>query len=493
MDIYFAGSEQGVWRDLLYSSGVRHMSLSFMGLRRRVKRLDRWRLADKFPADVKIFLDSGAFTLNKHDANITVAEAAELREAYFQFVSDNIHDIEFASEFDANVLGHSSVFSARESFWATLPSRKWMPVWHADYGTSNLVALADEHDRVGVLQADAGGDLTPILNRMSGQATLHGIAMTQMDAMREVRWSSVGSTSWLSPSQYGDTIVWSGREMHRYPRKQKETARKRHRTWLRSQGFDTDLIEADDSTELLRVSIWSWLRYADHINGVTATGETPLPEDAEESRPAVTIPFPVRWNGGEVNPGNSVEAPREKILLPVVGFDFETIREIGPDGQPAERDEPRMTTPATSLLRCDTCFMKDKCPASTPGSDCVYEIPVQIRTPAQREALADSLIEMQAQRVLRMTMIEQTEGGYADPNLTIETTRLWKMLQDRAASKETFKLTVEAGGTQASAGMISRIFGSGAGERLAELEPARNVQDVVDAAGVFEAVVVDDE
>ena len=210
-------------------------------------------------------------------------------------------------------------------------------------------------------------------------------------------------------------------------------------------------------------------------------------------RPAVTIPFPGTWNGGEVNPGNSVEAPREKKLLPVVGFDFEKIRELDESGQPVERDEPRMTTPATSLLRCDTCFMKDKCPASTPGADCVYEIPVQIRTPAQREALADSLIEMQAQRVLRMTMIEQTEGGYADPNLTIETTRLWKMLQDRAASKETFKLTVEAGGTQASAGMISRIFGSGAGERLAELEPARNVQDVVDAAGVFEAVVVEEE
>ena len=422
------------------------MSLSFMGLRRRVKRLDRWRLADKFPADVKVLPGLRApLPLISRTAVLPPAEAAELREAYFQFVSDNIHDIEFASEFDANVLGHSSVFSSRESFWATLPSRKWMPVWHADYGTSNLVALADEFDRVGVLQADAGGDLTPILNRMSGQAMLHGIAMTQMDAMREVRWSSVGSTSWLSPSQYGDTIVWTGREMHRYPRKQKETARKRHRTWLRSQGFDDALIEADDSTELLRVSIWSWLRYADHINGVTATGETPLAADGEEPPPAVTIPFPGTWNGGEVNPGNSVEAPREKKLLPVVGFDFEKIREIGEDGQPVERDEPRMTTPATSLLRCDTCFMKDKCPASTPGADCVYEIPVQIRTPAQREALADSLIEMQAQRVLRMTMIEQTEGGYADPNLTIETTRLWKMLQDRAASKETFKLTVEAG------------------------------------------------
>lgn len=491
MDLYFGGCEQGMWRDLLYDNGVRHMSLSFMGLRRRVKRLDRWRLADKFPSDVKVYLDSGAFTLNKTDSSISVGEAAELREAYFQFVSDNIHDIEFASEFDANVLGHASVFSARESFWATLPSRKWMPVWHADYGTSNLVALADEFERLGVLQADAGGDLTPVLNRLAGQTKLHGVAMTQMDAMRAIRWSSVGSTSWLSPSQYGDTIVWSGREMHRYPRKQKATARKQHRTWLRSQGFDTELIEADDSKELLRLSIWSWQKYTDSINRVTPTAETPSDADAEQPLPPVTIPFPRMWNEPPaVEAGTALEA-RARTLLPVVGFDFEKVKGYDPDGTETEHDEPRMTTPPTTMLRCDTCFMAAKCPAMTPGSDCHYDIPVTIRTPGQRLSLQDSLIEMQSQRVLLMRMVEQVEGGYADPNLTTEMARLWKMLQDVAASKDTFKLTVEAGGSTASAGMISRIFGSEAGDRLAELEPARDVQTVVDAAGVFDAEVVD--
>ena len=493
MDLFYGGCEQGTWRDLLYDNGVRHMSLSFMGLKRRVKRLDRWRLADKFPSDVKVFLDSGSFTLNKDGSSISVAEAAELREEYFQFVAGNIHDIEFASEFDANVLGHSSVFSARESFWATLPPRKWMPVWHGDYGTSNLVALADEFDRVGVLQADAGGDLTPVLNRLAGQTKLHGVAMTQMDAMRAIRWSSVGSTSWLSPSQYGDTIVWSGREMHRYPRKQKATARKQHRTWLRSQGFDTELIEADDSKELLKLSIWSWQKYTDSINRVTPTAETPSASDAEQPLSAVAVPPFTMWNEGGPPDGSTALAPRERTLLPVVGFDFEKVRGYDADGTETEHDEPRMTTPSTTLLRCDTCFMAAKCPAMTPGSDCLYEIPVTIRTPGQRVALQDSLIEMQTQRVLFMRMIEMAEGGYADPNLTIEEGRLWKMLQDVAANKDTFKLTVEAGGSTASAGMISRIFGSDAGDRLAALEPARDVQTVVDAAGVFEAVVVDDE
>lgn len=496
MDLFFAGTEQGMWRDLLYAEGVRHMSLSFMGLRRRVKRLDRWRLAEKFPADVKIYLDSGAFTLNRPDSTITASEASNLRDDYLAFVSANIHDLEFASEFDALVLGHDAIFDARETFWNALPDRKWMPVWHADYGASNLTALADSYGRLGVLQDDAGGDLTPVLNRLSGQTRLHGISMTEMVMLREIKWASAGSTSWLSPSRYGDTIVWTGRELKRYPRDMKETGRKRHRTWLREQGFDTDLIEADDSKELLRLSIWSWRKYADSINGVsevTTPPETPAAESVELAPPPVVTPFPNMWNdigptegGVTLQMGVEVERPRERQLLPVIGFDYETINA----GEPSERREARMTTPSVPLLQCNTCFMKDKCPAMQPDQDCVYEIPVHIRTPAQLDAVEASLLEMQVQRVLLMRIIEQREGGYVDANLSLEIGRAWKMLQDRGSGKDTVKLTLEAGGAAATAGMISRVFGERAGARLTELEPPRDTQTVV--AEVLEAEVVDE-
>lgn len=491
MDLYFAGTEQTSWTKLLYENGVRHMSLSFMGLRRRIKRLDRWRIADKYPDDVRVYLDSGAFTLNKPGSDVTEQIAAELREAYFQFVSDNVDRIEFASEFDANVLGHQAVHSSRDSFWSTLPERKWMPIWHAEYGQSNLLALADTFGRVGVLQGDAGGDLTPILNRMASLTRLHGISMTQMDMMRDVGWTSVGSTSWLSPSQYGDTIIWTGRELKRYPRDMQETGRKRHRTWLAENEFDTEAVEAGDSKELLRVSIWSWLKYVESLGEVAIPGEDDFPENAEPTRPAVDIPYPSTWNAGAPNPSARIERPRERTLLPVVGIDFQTISEIGDDGQPTERQEPRMTTPPTTLLQCNTCFMANKCPVRQPDADCAYEIPVQIRTPAQLEAVEAALLEMQTQRVLLMRMIEQREGGYADPNLTAEIKLLRQMIKDRADGGNSFKLTVEGRGPSASAGMISRVFGERAGARLNELEAPRDTQTVI--AEVLDAEVVSED
>jgi hypothetical protein len=489
MDLYFGGAEQGMWRDLLYANGVRHMSLSFMGLRRRVKRLDLWRLDEKFPEDVLIFVDSGAFTLNKPGSQITASEAEALEHDYRRFVEANIHRLEFASEFDANVLGHDAIFSTREEFWHRMPERKWMPVWHADYGTSNLVALGDSYSRVGVLQDDAGGDLTLTLNRMAGQTRLHGVSMTRQDMMEGIRWSSVGSARWLAVTQYGETFVWTGRELKDYPKKNQDQGRKRHRTWLAEQGFDTEKIEGGDSKELLRLSIWSWQKYADHLNGVTTMPETPSGGNQEQTLPPVAIPFPYMGNEQPPDPAATVEVPRERQLLPVIGFDYQTITETGEDGEQTERTEARMTTPSTTLLQCNTCFMRDKCPAQRQDQECVYDIPVQIRTPAQLDALQAALVEMQAQRVLIMRMIEQREGGYADPNLTTEMSRLWKMLQDRGADRDTVKLTLEAGGQQASAGMISRIFGERAGERLAALEGPRDTQNVIE---VLEAEVIDD-
>lgn len=452
-----------MWRDLLYEHGVRHMSLSFMGLRRRVKRLDRWRLSDKFPADVKIYLDSGAFTLNRADSSISAAEAAELRESYFQFVESNIHDLEFASEFDADVLGHEAVHSSRDSFWHALPGRKWMPVWHADYGTNNLITLSDEYDRVGVLQDDAAGDLSAVLNRISGQTMLHGVSMTRQAMMEAVRWASVGSTRWLAPTQYGETFVWTGRDLKDYPKKQQEQGRKRHRTWLADQGFDTVAIEAGDNRELLRLSIWSWQKYAESLGAVTTAPEMPDAGNAEQPVAPVATPSSGMWN----EPAPLPVLPRERTMLPVIGFDYENITERGDDGQETERQEARLATPSSTLLQCNTCYMKDKCPAREANASCKYDIPVTIRTPGQMEAVKAALTEMQVQRVLLMRMIEQTEGGYVDENLSREMTRAWKMLQDQSSSGDTVKLTLEAGGQAASAGMISRIFGSDAGDRLA--------------------------
>ncbi|MFD8572244.1 hypothetical protein [Streptomyces sp. NPDC059639] len=71
-------------------------------------------------------------------------------------------------------------------------------------------------------------------------------------------WNSVSSTTWLSAAQHGETFVWTGTDMKRYSARYKGQARKRHRTLVTGAGLDINLIDADESTENSRLSLWSW-------------------------------------------------------------------------------------------------------------------------------------------------------------------------------------------------------------------------------------------
>lgn len=476
MDLYFGGTEQRMWRDLLRSEGVKHVSLSYIGLRRRIKDPANLDLAAMYPGQY-VYLDSGAFTLN-NDNTVSSDTAWELAQMYADFVTANIGAIEFASEFDATVLG-DRVAQMRETFWQALPPDKWMPVWHSDAGTEELQRLVAAHSRVGVLQSDTrNSDIGPVLRQLADRTKFHGIAMTRMDAMRELPWASVGSTSWLSTTQYGDTFVWTGRELKRYPRAYKDQARKRHRTWLGDQGFDVDKIEADDNAELLRLSIWSWRKFADSLNSkreVTMPVLDPFGQNTE------TSPDAVDTQG--VYTGNMELAPRSgKKLLPVLGITYSK----GHDDAGNDTDIPHLTTPSSGLLQCNTCFMRDKCPEAQPGSDCVFEIPAKVRTTTQLAALQDWLIETQAQRVAFMRLIEQVQGGYADANLSAEMASLQRMIKAKQdVSREGFSLRIEGSATPGGPGMISRIFGSNVSDKMSALpEP-------IDAQAIIEAEIVE--
>lgn len=477
MDLFFAGGEQRVWRTFLGNQGVEHVSLSYIGLLRRIKDPSNWRIADNFPDGMKVYLDAGTFTLNKADSDVDRDGAAELANNYYEFVMANLDRIEFASEFDALVLGQWGIREIREG-QGLLGEEKIMPVWHSEWGVGTLRDMASASPRVGVLQKDTdSGDITQVLRQLSGETKLHGVAMTKMGPMREIPWSSVGSTSWLSTTMHGDTFVWSGRELHRYPKNEKDRARRRHRTWLSDQGFDVEKIEADDNAELLRLSVWSWKNFVaslDKGRGVTISSLAPFGEN-EERTPDAVVPLGTPMGNGEL-------APRDvKRLLPVVGFTFQ--KSVDADG--TEVETPIMEVPASGLLQCDTCYMRDKCPAMTPGSECVYEIPVKVRTQSQLAAVQDSLIEMQTQRVLYMRMVEMAEGGYADVNLSAEMNMLARMIKAKQeAAKEGFSLTISGQATPGGPGMISRIFGTDVTSKMGEL-PAP-----VDSKDVWEAEVI---
>jgi hypothetical protein len=517
MHLYFGGAEQKGWRELLNANHVTHVSLSYVGLTRRSKRASSLSLSDLFDDGVRIFVDSGAYTVNKDPAKYPAERVEELAQEYLAFVANNLDRIEMASEFDADAMGRDWLTGMREDFWVPDVGDKFLPIWK-EGDPLTLRDMAAEYQRIGIMQPESSLNLVPLINRIvKDYATqFHGVGMTSMHDMEEVRFSSVGSTSWLSPSQYGDTFVWDGREMHRYPKKYKERARTSHRTYLLDQGFDADAIFADDVTENLRLSIWSWqkfVKFRSYDARHPAPVQTRLEVDEQDERlgaygdqvtHSVLEPFPgareiaktaVAHALGETR-NTELATPAPKKLLPVIGMIKQTHTEHDDEGNEIEVETTLMKASDNSLMRCNDCFIQDKCPSFHPGNACAYEIPVKARTNMQRDAIEDTMIEIQTQRVAMLRMIEQVNGGYPDPNLGPEMDRLTRMLVKKneveiKRNNPTASLTITASGA-AGGGMIAGMFGQKAADKLHEVDEPQSVAEIMAGTEIVDAVVVDE-
>jgi hypothetical protein len=163
------------------------------------------------------------------------------------------------------------------------------------------------------------------------------------------------------------------------------------------------------------------------------------------------------------------------------------------DGVNKEREIPLLAIRSQSQRTCKTCFLAQKCPAYEADSNCAYDIPVEVKTKTQMRSLQDSLIEMQTQRVMFMKMAEDLTGGYADPNLSGEIDRLQKLVKVKTElEQDSFSVKVEAKGSGAHAGMISRLFGKDAGEQAVSLDrPVPADRMIESASGFMDAEIVD--
>lgn len=470
--LFFGGGEVPKFRNLLAEAGNLPITVTF------TQGYKDYTDALEYPGD--IFLDSGAYSYNKPDSDKTFEEAYEVA-AKFMSLADGAKDVvSMISEFDAHQLGKETITQFRKDFYDTLPADKFMPIWHPQDGREELEHLCSSYNLVGISQDDIHGDMsnTSLFSQMISRykVRLHGVGITSKKLLEAVKWDSVSSTSWLTGVRYGETFVWTGREFKRYPKSYKDRARLSHRTWFIDNGFDYSKIEADDSDELLKLSIWSWQSFISSLSGVTNVPANKMSN--------VTENYPDEVNNIPISQRTGTPVQRQTVMLPVMAMAVPE-HAISDDG---EYSKPTLIVRSESMRICDTCFLKDKCPGFQPNSTCLYNIPIEIKTKDQLRALHDSLIEMQSQRVLFMKMAEDINGGYADPNLSSEIDRLNKMIATKEQSeKNYFSMTVTASesSNERKHSFMDKMLGSSAVAKLRELDAP------IEADQIMEAQLVD--
>jgi len=459
MNIVFMGGEVPSHRILLTNMDVKHVSVNYYRLvKRGLPKTKQYLLAERFPEDVKIYVDGGGHNLN--DLNMTERELEEYAADYQDFLAINADRITMATELDAKALGQNWINYQRKTFGEEFGLDKYAVVWHQETGHTGLFNLASQFPNV-VLLGESLEDDTSLSARSRALLSqypdleFHGVACAKPDNLRQVPLTTASTLSWLSPMMRGETIVWDGTRLIRYQKKQKDQARPRYKAVIERAGLDFDKIMNDDSNEVTRLAIWSYLqlekslnsKLSDHSGGMDDPGLAETRGSTPDNR------------GSEVRKVLSPVAPEDLMTLPVFGVNNKTIIEKDEAGRDVIADVPVLQSTQTSFRQCNSCFVASNCPAFTPNSSCKFSLPVEVKTKDQLKGLLNAVIEMQGARVAFARFAEELNGGYPDPNTGQEIDRLFKLVGEvkkLEENKEFIQITAQR---QSSGGMLSALFG----------------------------------
>jgi hypothetical protein len=473
MKVYFGGAEKGSYRSILLSAGVTSFGVN----------VTQFPIPKRKELDLKEKFAGGNLL-------VYASETDEDMDRFDAFIRQHYDDIEV-------VVGPPSY----DGEWL---GSKYSPMWNDKEDLERLAWLCEKHGRVALSDRAINSKTLPRIHQLKQRWGCHMIALTsKVDSIEAGPWDAVVVGSWTSVIRYGETQVWDGHGLRRYPAQQKDTARKRHRADIVRLGVDFDEVMDDSVTALGLLAVRSWSAWAGEGAGYDPlSGSDEEGSDVSDSSQIVTIPGvdPDGHTGGSDPPdiaiGTTIKRHEdERMLLP--GLGLETITTLGEhttseQGEYTEIAPDVVTVVAStgSLLRqCNNCYLASRCPAFKEHAECGFKLPVEIRTKDQLNAVMRVMVEMQASRVLFGRFAEELEGQGLDPALSSEMDRLFTIIDKMKSVNESREMLSISMETRGSSGVLSRLFGTRAGETARQLpgggldseQTDRLYEDIIDA------------
>ena len=455
MKLIYLGAEVPSNRTLLETTSATHVGVSFWRLRERgLPKNKDYLLENYFPLEYSIYVYPGipkGTLLSSDDLALFAAQ-------YEDFIANNIDRLTTFNEISE--VDPAFVELQRKTAWAEVPPGKFQPVWDPASGLKGLNLMVDNYLDIAipgyVIEEETQLAVVTRTHVRTNGTRFHALGCAKPDNLRQVSVETASTMSWLSPMMHGETIVWDGTKLNRYPKRMKDQARPRYRHVYTKAGMDVDKILEDDPKEVCRLAVWSYIQFERKVNGMS-TDDGFLYDnsgDMEVVSNAETTPSDIDKKGSQVRKLMPRD-PAEIGNLPVFGYTLDSV--VEDDG--TIKDVQTVQSQASSLRACDTCFVASNCPAFKPQSVCAFKLPIEVKSKDQLKSLINAIIEMQGQRVAFMRFAEEMNGGYADPNVSQEIDRLFKLIKTTKElddSREFIRMTVER---QGSAGVLSSIFG----------------------------------
>lgn len=476
MHVYFGGGEKGSHRSLLLSNNIKRIGINVTHL--------------SIPKTKEF---------NLHD----VYQGAEL----LLYSSEGDEDVSRYGDFVRTYADDLSIIIGRPDFDGEFLGDKYIPVWSDDDDLERMAWLCQRYGRVAISDKAINGKTLPRIRSLSQRwdARLIGIT-SKPDIIEALPWDAVVVGSWTSAIRYGETQVWDGHSLRRYPAQQKESSRKRHRADIIRLGVDFNEVMEDSVAALGTLAIRSWQQWEQRTVGAydppalddedefsTSEGGEIIAIDGFTDSPGLVESAPTHIAIGPLNKRHE----EDRVLLPVMGIEHivsmgvETFTDQGESIELDPVDTPVIRYNSSPLRQCDNCYLASRCPAFKEHSECGFKLPVEIRTKDQLTGVLQAMIEMQASRVLFARFAEELEGQGLDPALSSEMDRLFSLIdkfKNINDNREVLRMEVEA---RTGSGVLSRLFGARVGDSARQLpgggmdanQTDRFITDIIDLGG----------
>jgi hypothetical protein len=459
--LIYLGADVPSNRVILESMGTKNVGVSFWRLTKRgLPKTKRYLLENYFPDYMSIYVHPGI----PDDAHISYGDLKDFAIEYEDFLAHNMDRISAFIEIDNAMITKKTIDLQREAAWDE--EEKFWATIRSDHSYAEIVDMCQKYKNVAIPYSIIEDDVslaakTRALSTQYG-TTFHALACAKPDNLRQIQVASASTQSWLSPMMRGETIVWDGNKLVRYPKKMKDQARPRYKAVYEKAGLDFDKIVGDDPVEVAKLALWSYGQFEERFNMTNGhSDDVELYHNNANKDEALNAENSIAEHdnkGAEMR--KLIGRDRDdKMTLPVFQTEIKTVVEQDENGIDVIKDVPLMRSSSASLRACNTCFVASNCPAYKPNNACAFNLPVEVKTKEQLSALLTAIIEMQGQRIAFARFAEELNGGYPDPNTSQEVDRLFKLLKtmkDLEDNSSYVKMTVEA---KNSGGVLSQIFG----------------------------------
>ena len=269
MKFIYLGADVPSNRTLLETTTANHVGVSFWRLvKRGLPKTKAYLIDNYFSTDTYVYVHGGIPKTEKLSAD----EFEDFAVLYENFVADNIERITTFNEISHPLLSPTFIEEQRRTCWADVPPGKFQPIWQSQTGADGLRGLVDSYLDIGIMGDDIEyetqlASITKTYTNRNG-TRFHGINTAKPDNLRQVKLESASTLSWLAPMLHGETIIWDGTRIVRYPKKMKEQARPRYSAIYEKAGLNYDLIMEDDPQEVCRLAVWSFEQLELRLNNM---------------------------------------------------------------------------------------------------------------------------------------------------------------------------------------------------------------------------------